>query len=63
MHVLIDTPYSKKTSLEEDFDNKILAIFIIIISLLAISGLMFLSLLKTTPPTDLGQSTSSTITV
>lgn len=46
MNILINTPLLKSNVLKEDFDNKILLLFLIIITFLVIASLLFMDLIK-----------------
>ncbi len=49
MNILINTPYFKTTTLNEDLDNKVLMIFIVLISTLIVLGVIFLRLINIPP--------------
>lgn len=44
MNILIDTPFLKSAPLRENFDNKVLVIFLGIIFSLVILGLVFIDI-------------------
>lgn len=65
MNILINTPFLTSNPIKENFDNNVLAVFLVIIFTLLILGLIFINLIRNYYPQesiDSANSSNSTST-